>query len=120
MANRLEGLLKGAFAPEGVVALLHPVKADLDLMNTKFSGNVLGNQGAVGEENRSEGIVSQNGVHFPEVGMEQGLAPGEEETKPVNFFELVAYVVEYPEGKILMATLSKITVATLKVASIRQ
>ena len=113
IVNRREGLLKGAFAPEGIVTLLHSIKADLDLVNAKFSNDVSCNQVAIGEKDGSELKFSQDSVDFPEVRMEQRLAAGKKETKSLNFFELVAYLLDCSERKVLVVTLSKVTVAAL-------
>ena len=50
MIDRQKGLLKGPIPPNRFMADLHPVEADLDLMNSKFFCNLLRNQCSIRQE----------------------------------------------------------------------
>jgi hypothetical protein len=69
-------LFKGSLASERFVPFLHSVEADLNFMNPKFPRHVSGHQHAIGEEYRSERVISQHLIECPELGVKQRFASG--------------------------------------------
>jgi hypothetical protein len=62
-------LFEGSLSSERFVPFLHSIEADLNFMNPKFPRHVSANQHAIGEEYRSERVISQHLVECPELGV---------------------------------------------------
>ena len=62
-------LFEGSLSSERFVPFLHSIEADLNFMNPKFPRHVSGHQHAIGEEYRSERVISQHLVECPELGV---------------------------------------------------
>jgi hypothetical protein len=60
------------------MTFFHPVKTDLDLMDTELFGNLFGNQRAVGKENGPERMVPELLVDLPKMRVKQRLPSGQE------------------------------------------
>jgi hypothetical protein len=58
MINGHEGFFESSSPPKGLMALFHSIKTDLNLMDAESFGDLLGQQRAIGKENRSKGKVS--------------------------------------------------------------
>jgi hypothetical protein len=56
-------------------------------MDTEFSGDLSGDECAVGKKDGSERMVSQDLIDFPEIGMEQRFPSGEKESQPMDLFK---------------------------------
>jgi hypothetical protein len=67
-------LFEGSLSSERFVSFLRSVEADLNFMNPKFPRHVSANQNAIGEEYRSERVISQYLVECPELGVKQRFA----------------------------------------------
>jgi len=101
------------------VTLFHSIETDLDLVDAELFGDHISNQRAVGKEDRTEGIVSQDVIDLPKKGMEQRFPPRNEEPQSLDLFKFFQYPLNLFFRKILMGALSDITVAALEIASVR-
>jgi hypothetical protein len=100
------------------MTLLHSIETDLDLVDAKLFGDFFSNQRAIGKEDRSEGIVSQDVVDLPKMRMEQRFPSRNEEPQSLDLFKFFQYPLNLFFRKILMRTFSDITVAAFKIASV--
>jgi hypothetical protein len=100
------------------VPLFHSVETDLDLVDVELLGDFFGNHRAIGKEDRSEGIVSQDVIDLPKMRMEQRFPPRNEEPQSLDLFKFLQHSLNLFFRKILMRTFSDITVAALEIASV--
>jgi len=100
------------------MALFHPIETDLNFMDAKSFGHLLGHQCAIGEENRSKIIFLEEIVDLPEMGVKQRLPSGEEESQPLDLFKFFEYPLNLFFRKILMGSFRDITMAAPEIASI--
>jgi hypothetical protein len=87
-------------------------------VDAKLFGDLFSNQRAIGKEDRSKGIVSQDVIDLPKMRMEQRLPPRNEEPQPLDLFKFFQYRLNLFFRKILMRTFSDITVVALEIASV--
>jgi hypothetical protein len=85
--DRLNDHFKRALAPEGLMAFFHPVKADLNFVDTKSFGYLFGDPCAIGEEDGSKCVILQDVVNLPEMRVEQRFPTGKEESKSLHFLK---------------------------------
>jgi len=100
------------------MTLFHSIETELDLVDAKLFGDLFSNQRAIGKEDRSEGIVSQDFIDLPKMRMEQRFPPRNEEPQSLDLFKLFQYPLNLFLRKILMGTFSDIAVAALEIASV--
>jgi hypothetical protein len=87
MIDRLNRLIKSALAPEGLMALFHPVKADLGFVDTKSFGHLFSNSCAIGEKDGPKCVIPQDIIDLPKIRVQQRFPSGEEEAKSLDFFK---------------------------------
>src|SRR4030043_712789 len=87
MINGQQGFFESSPPSKGLMALFHSVKTDLNFVDAESFGYLLGHQCAIGKENRSKGIISQEIVDFPKKGMKQRLPSGEEKPQTLDLFK---------------------------------
>jgi len=80
VVNGRKTLFEGSFPSERFVPFLRSVEADLNFMNPKSPCHIPGDQHAIGEEYRSESVISQPLVECPELRVKQRFATGKENT----------------------------------------
>src|SRR4030042_964978 len=100
------------------MTLFHSIETDLNLVDAKLFGDFFSNQRAIGKEDRSEGVVLQDFIELPKIRMEQRFPPGNEEPQSLDLFKFLQYPLNLFFGKVLMRTLSDITVTALEIASV--
>jgi hypothetical protein len=100
------------------MTLFHSIETELDLVDEKLFGDLFGNQRAIGKEDRSEGIVSQDFIDLPKKRMEQRFSPRNEEPQSLDLFKFFQYPLNLFLRQILMKTVSDITVAALEIAPV--
>jgi hypothetical protein len=100
------------------MTLFHSIETDLNLVNAEPFGHLFRDQCAIGEEDRSECMVSQDVIDFPKNGMKQRLPPREEKSQTLDLFKFFQYPLNLFLRQILMKTVSDITVTALEIAPV--
>jgi hypothetical protein len=118
VVNRLQGLLKRASAPDRFVTILHAVEADLNLVDTKSSGDSFRDQRSIGQKDGSKFVAPQKIIDFPEGRMQQWFSPGKEKTKSVDFFKLSGSLLDHFKREVLIPALPEVAVSALEIATV--
>jgi hypothetical protein len=111
--NGRKTFFEGSFPSKRFVSFLHSIEADLNFINPKSSRDVPANQHAVGEEYRPKGVISQDLIEHPELGVKQRFPSGKEKAQAMHFLELFENALDPLDRQVAMRPLPDITMATL-------